>query len=92
MTAPSRGGLALGNRLESNRLTTYVARVGGDCPGIDLVRVVKGKSASSIACIGTSVPPKAGQIGMSLVAGAAWLVAGDAVWTGNADLTKWKQP
>jgi hypothetical protein len=87
-----KGGLALGNRLESNRLTTYVARVGGDCPGIDLVRVVKGKSLDSVACVGTKVPSQAGEVGLSLVSAAGWIVAGDTVYTGNADLTKWKQP
>jgi len=87
-----KGGLALGNRLESGRLTTYVVRVAGDCPGINLVRVVKGKSPESVACIGTSVPEKAGQIGLSIVADAGWLVAGDTVWTAPAALTSWKQP
>ena len=87
-----KGGLALGNRLEAGRLATYVARVGGDCPGIDLVRVVKGKSLDSVACIGTSVPTKAGQIGLSLVEEAGWLVADGQVWTAPADLTTWKQP
>ena len=87
-----KGGLALGNRLESGRLTTYVARVGGDCPGIELVRVAKGKSLDRVSCIGTSVPTKAGQIGLSIVAEAGWLVAGDTVWTAPADLTTWKQP
>ncbi|GAA2168209.1 hypothetical protein FHX52_1929 [Humibacillus xanthopallidus] len=86
-----KGGLALGNRIESNRLTTYVARVGGDCPGIDLVRVVKGKSLESVACVGTKVPSGAGQVGVSIVNAAGWIVAGDAVYSGNADLTKWKQ-
>jgi hypothetical protein len=85
-----KGGLALGNRLESNRLTTYVARVTSACPGIDIVRVAKGKSAERVACIGTKVPSGAGQIGLSLVSEAGWLVAGDSVYTGDADLTKWK--
>ncbi|TQM64008.1 WD40/YVTN/BNR-like repeat-containing protein [Humibacillus xanthopallidus] len=87
-----KGGLALGNRLESNRLATYVARVGGDCPGIDLVRVVKGEKLESVACVGTKVPSEAGQVGVSVVSAGAWIVAGDAVYTGNANLTKWKQP
>lgn len=87
-----KGGLALGNRLEAGRLTTYVARVSGDCPGIELVRVAKGKSLDRVSCIGTSVPTKAGQIGLSIVGEAGWLVAADAVWTATADLTTWKQP
>ncbi|WP_404392285.1 hypothetical protein [Humibacillus xanthopallidus] len=88
----AKGGLALGNRLESGRLTTYVARVSGDCPGIELVRVAKGKSLDRVSCIGTSVPTKAGQIGLSIVGEAGWLVAADSVWTATADLTTWKQP
>lgn len=88
-----KGGLALGNRLEAaDRLATYVARVGGDCPGVELVRVIQGKSLARVACVGTSVPSKAGQIGLSLVAEAGWLVAGDEVWVASADLTRWKQP
>ena len=86
------GGLALGNRLEKGQLTTYVARVAGDCPGIDLVRVAKGKASESVACIGTTLPSKAGQIGLSIVAEAGWLVAGDKVWTAPAALKAWKQP
>ena len=66
-----KGGLALGNRLESNRLTTYVARVGGDCPGIDLARVAKGKSPDSFSCAGRKVPTQA---------------VNDKIWIAGADL------
>ena len=84
------GGLALGNRIEADRLTTYVARVGGGCAGIHVVRVAKGKASENVACVGSSVPSKAGQVALSVVAGAGWMVVGDQVWTAPADLTTWK--
>ena len=86
------GGLALGNRIVSGRLSTYVARVGGDCPGIELVQAARSTKPGTVACIGTSVPAQAGEIGLSIVPEGGWLVAGDQVWTGGADLSKWTQP
>ncbi|MCU1537404.1 MAG: hypothetical protein JWP82_1755 [Humibacillus sp.] len=86
------GGLALGNRVVSGTLRTYVARVGGDCPGLQLVRVSKGAALDSVACIGSSVPAKPGQVGLAVVGEAGWLVVGNEPWVGSADLTTWKQP
>lgn len=86
------GGLALGNRIEDDRLATYVARVGGSCAGIQVVRVAKGRSLENVACVGSRVPSKAGQVALSVVEGAGWMAVGDQVWTAPADLTTWKQP
>lgn len=83
------GAVALSNRLEGGVLSTYVARLDGSCAGVQIVKVIKGKAASPIACVDAPVPDEGGQIAISVVADSGWLLVGDRVWTAGTALTEW---
>jgi photosystem II stability/assembly factor-like uncharacterized protein len=84
------GAVALSNRLEGEILSTYAARIDPSCAGVEVVKVVQGKTATKVACVETVAAPKAGQVGISALATAGWLVVGDETWTAGADLKSWK--
>jgi len=83
------GAVALGNRLEGGVLSTYAARLTDSCTGVEIVKVVQGKAASTIACVDAPVPAKDGQIAISVVGDSGWLLVGDRVWTAGASLKEW---
>lgn len=84
------GAVALSNRLEGEILSTYAARIDASCAGVEVVKVIQGRPASSVACVQTAATPKAGQVGISALPTAGWLVVGDETWTAGADLKTWK--
>lgn len=85
------GGRALSARDEGGALATYAARVAASCSGVEIVRVIGGGELASIACVETSAVPAPGEIGISTVARAGWLVVGDETWVAGADLKAWKR-
>jgi photosystem II stability/assembly factor-like uncharacterized protein len=85
------GAVALSNRLEGEILSTYAARIVPSCAGVEVVKVIQGQTARNVACVETDAPPKAGQVGISAVLTAGWLVVGDEIWTAGADLKSWKK-
>ena len=86
----ARGGVALSNVLVDTALTTYAVRLVGACAGVELVRMVEGRSARVIACVPVT-SPVAGNVGLSVADGAGWIVSGDETWVSRGDLTSWKR-
>ncbi|WP_353511274.1 hypothetical protein [Intrasporangium sp.] len=87
----AEGALAFSNRLEGGSLTTYAARAGIEgCPGVQVVKVVRGKKPAEVACVKTPMPTP-GSVAISASSQAGWLVVGDQTWVSGADLTTWEQ-
>lgn len=85
------GAVALTNRVEGSVLSSYAARLNAACAGVQIVKVVQGRSATPVACVQTAAAPEPGQVGISASARAGWLVVGDETWTSGPDLTEWQQ-
>ena len=80
--------VALSNYLEGDVLTTYAVRVVSACEGLQLVKVVKGRSATIVTCVRTAAPRK-GAVGLWVSADAGWIVNGDETWTAGSGLRTW---
>lgn len=85
------GAVALTNRVEGSVLSTYAARLNAACAGVQIVKVVQGRSATPVSCVQTTATPEPGQVGISASARAGWLVVGDETWTSGPDLTQWQR-
>lgn len=88
-TAP--GAVALSNRLASNRLSAYVARVVATCDGIQIARVSAGKDPVELACVEAPLPSSAGRVALSTPDEAGWLLVGNETWTADSALKVWKK-
>ena len=84
------GGVALGNYLEGDVLTTYAVRIVSACDGLQLVKVVKGRNASIVSCVRAS-RPKSGQVGLWVSADAGWILNGSETWVASGDLRSWRK-
>jgi len=84
------GGVALSNLLVDNTLTTYAVRIVGACKGVQLVEVVKGRTATVVACVPVATPER-GSIGLSVTDRAGWIVSGNQTWVSQGDLNSWKR-
>lgn len=83
------GGLALTGRGEGGSFSMYAARVSEECAGIEVVRVRE--RAEPVGCVATTAAAAPGEVSVSTVAKAGWLVVGDETWTSSADLKTWKR-
>ncbi len=84
------GAVALSNYLDGDTLTTYAVRVVSACDGLQVVKVVKGRSANVVTCI-RGASPKKGAVGLWASADAGWIVNGDETWTANGGLRSWQK-
>ena len=82
------GAVALSNLLVDDNLTTYAARIVGACKGVQLVEVVKGRTADVVACVPVANPQR-GTVGLSVTERGGWIVAGNETWLSQGDLTSW---
>ncbi|WP_020144763.1 hypothetical protein [Terracoccus sp. 273MFTsu3.1] len=84
------GAVALSNLLVDTTLKTYAVRIVGACKGVQLVEVVKGRTAAVVACVPVATPER-GSVGLSVTDRAGWIVSGNQTWLSQGDLTSWKR-
>lgn len=82
------GALALSVRAEKAGPTAYVARVTGECSGVEVARV-SSRSASKVACVATDAATTGGRVSLSVVESAGWLSVAGTTWRAGANLASW---